>query len=175
MLRFLAMKIAALILAALSFTPSSGVRSFVHDYLTSRHGRIERGSRIAAATLANGTVLAYIFGSQWCGATGGCVLLVLKPNGSSYRVIGSKTPVKLPIYVLERARYGEPGLGLIYAGSGQTYRGGLWYPEGIVPFDGHSYGGVERLPDRFLKLGELQGRETIFSRKHNALTLGAPL
>lgn len=167
------MKIVALVLAAISFMPSQAVRRFVHNYWMSRYGQVKK-ARIAAATLSNGTVLAYVFGDGWCGATGGCHLLILEPNGSSYRVIGS-APVKLPIYVLNSKRYGEPDIGVIYAGSGELYRGGLWYPEGIISFDGHSYPHGVGVPDRFLKVGELQGREIMFWGNRNASTLGVPL
>jgi len=154
------MKIAALVLAALSFVPSSAARSFVHEYLVSRDGPLEKGSRIATAPLPNGIVLAYVFGDGWCGATGGCTLLILKSSGSSYRVVGARLAVKLPVYVLSSETHGEPQIGLIRAGDGRSYRGGLWYPETIVSFDGRSYGGVDRL-DPELKVGELKGREAI--------------
>lgn len=169
------MKIAALISVILSLVPDPGARSFVHEYLANRHGPIDTHSRIASATLKNGTVLAYVFGPQWCGATGGCTLLILKRRGSSYRLLGSKTPVKLPVYVLNTIKHGETNLGLIYAGDGHLFRGGLWSSEGIVSFDGHSYGGVGRLPDRFLPLGEREGREVIFWGTHDWYTLGEPL
>jgi hypothetical protein len=168
------MRIAALILAALSLMPSSGVRTFVRDYLVTRHGPIEKGSRIAASTLPNGTVLAYVFGDYWCGATGGCVLLILKPNGSSYRIIGERFAVKLPIYVLDSMRHGEPDLGLIRAGSAREYRGGLWYPESIATFDGYTYGDAAR-SDPDLRLGEIKGHEIISWGSYNGLTLGEPL
>ena len=152
--------------------PSSGVRNFVHSYLANRSEPIEKGSRIATTTLPNGTVLAYVFGAAWCGATGGCTLLILTPSGPSYRVIGTRLAVKLPVYVLDSETYGEPQLGLIRAGSGRQYNGGLWYPETIVSFNGHSYGGADT-PDPALKLGELKGREAIIWSARNEPTIGA--
>jgi hypothetical protein len=119
-------------------------------------------------------VLAYVFGDYWCGATGGCVLLILKPNKSSYRVVGERLAVQLPVYVLDSESYGEPDLGLIRAGSGREYRSGLWYPETIVTFDGHSYGEIGT-SDPQLEPGEIRGRQTIFWGSRDKRTLGAPL
>ena len=168
------MKIVALLVAALSFMPSSGVRSFVHSYLETQHGPIEAGSRLATATLPHGIVLAYVSGAGWCGTTGGCTLLILKTYGTSYRVVGTRLAVQLPLYVLDSESHGEPQLGLIRAGNGRRYRGGLWSPETIVSFDGHSYVDADTL-DPALKLGERKGREALFPTHDNGFTLGAPL
>jgi hypothetical protein len=39
--------------------------------------------------------LVYVSGQRWCGS-GGCTLLILQPQGSSFRVIGKVTIVQLP-------------------------------------------------------------------------------
>ncbi|TYC87486.1 hypothetical protein [Novosphingobium sp. BW1] len=77
-------------------------------------------------------VLAYASGAMMCG-TGGCNLLVLKPDGDSFRIVGDLSVVQLPVGVLESTTNGWRDLAVSVSGGGMA--------TGIrrVPFDGTRY------------------------------------
>jgi hypothetical protein len=50
-------------------------------------------------------VIVYVTGRGWCG-TGGCLMLVLAPEGNSYRVVTKTTVVYPPIRVLSKKSNG---------------------------------------------------------------------
>lgn len=77
-------------------------------------------------------VLAYASGSMMCG-TGGCDLLVLKPEGADFKLMGDLSVVQLPVGVLDSKTNGWRDLAVSVSGGGM--------PSGIrrVPFDGAHY------------------------------------
>lgn len=52
-----------------------------------------------------GQVLVYLAGQGWCGS-GGCTLLILTPEGGSYRVVSKTTITSPPIRVLDHITNG---------------------------------------------------------------------
>src|SRR5262245_5100407 len=65
---------------------------------------LDMNTRISSATVrrADGgieQIVVYVQGYTWC-ETGGCLLLVLEPAGSSYKVIGETLVVRPPIRLL---------------------------------------------------------------------------
>ncbi len=78
-------------------------------------------------------IVAYISGRAWCGS-GGCELMILEPEGASYRVLGQAGITKLPIRRLATSSHGHPDLGVIVSGGGI-----LKGYEARLRFDGKTY------------------------------------
>jgi hypothetical protein len=77
--------------------------------------------------------IVYITGQSWCGS-GGCTLLILTPEGSSYKVV-TKIPItRLPVRVLTKASNGWRNLGVWVQGGG--IQPGY---EAELRFDGKTY------------------------------------
>ena len=78
-------------------------------------------------------IVVYYEDKNYCGS-GGCVLLILIPRGSSFEVIGRTTITRLPIRVLKTYSNGYHDLGVWLQGGGI-----LPGHEALVPFDGRRY------------------------------------
>jgi hypothetical protein len=77
--------------------------------------------------------IVYLSSDGWCG-TGGCTLLILAPEGTSYRVVTRVPAVRLPIRVLDAKSKGWRDIGVVARKSGVEP---LY--EAILSFDGESY------------------------------------
>ena len=77
--------------------------------------------------------IVYLSSGGWCG-TGGCTMLILAPEGKSYRVVTKVPSVRLPIRVLNKKSNGWHDLGVMARKSGVEP---LY--EAILSFDGRSY------------------------------------
>ena len=77
-------------------------------------------------------VLVYVVGRSWCGS-GGCPLVILTPEGSSYRVVTETTVSRTPIRVLDGSSSGWHNLGVGVSG------GGTPGYEAELRFDGRSF------------------------------------
>lgn len=77
--------------------------------------------------------IVYLIGQSWCGS-GGCTVLVLKRNGSSYKVVTHMTVARLPIHVLPSKTNGwhditvwvqgggiQPGYAAVLSFNGKKY------------------------------------------------------
>jgi hypothetical protein len=78
-------------------------------------------------------VIVYLSGRDWCG-TGGCVMLILAPEGTSYRVVTKTTVTRLPIRVLTTKSNGWHDVGVVARINGIEP-----LDEAILSFDGKSY------------------------------------
>jgi hypothetical protein len=78
-------------------------------------------------------VIVYVSGRGWCG-TGGCVMLILAPEGESYRVVTETTITRPPIRVLATKSNGWHDISVLVAGGGiqPGYEAG-------ISFDGKTY------------------------------------
>jgi len=75
----------------------------------------------------------YVTDQAYCGS-GGCSLVVLSPQGNSYRVVLRSTVTQLPIRVLATSTCGWRDIGATVAG------GGITRPyTARLRFDGHRY------------------------------------
>jgi len=80
----------------------------------------------------NDEVVVYVVGPRWCGS-GGCRMLVLTPDGSSYRFVTKTTVANTPIRVLDTSSFGWRDLGVwVSDGPSPGY-------EAELSFDGMSY------------------------------------
>jgi len=78
-------------------------------------------------------VIIYLSGRDWCGS-GGCVMLILKPDNSTYRVVTKTTVTRLPIRVLRTRSNNWLDLSVVVRGGGiqPSY-------EAKLSFDGKTY------------------------------------
>lgn len=115
--------------------------------------------------------VVYVSGRTWCG-TGGCLLLVLEPTASTYRVIGQTTIARLPIRVLRTTHHGHPDLSVWVAGGGvrPPYVALLTYDGARYPLD-PTMPPARRAPvlmgGRILIRGESEG-ERLYPRAANS-------
>ena len=99
-------------------------------------------------------VLVYVVGQNWCGS-GGCPLIILTPEGSSYRVVTKTTVTQTPIRVLDGSSSGWRNLGVGVSG------GGIPGYEAELRFDGKSYPQNPTLLPARKTNGNLPGRVLI--------------
>jgi hypothetical protein len=100
-------------------------------------------------------VVVYITGREWCGS-GGCVMIVLAPMGSSYKVIAETTITKLPIRVLSTKSHGWHDIAVRVQG------GGILHPyEAKLSFDGRKYPGNPSVPPAKRLTQRVTGPEVI--------------
>jgi|CZKR01.1.fsa_nt_gi hypothetical protein len=77
--------------------------------------------------------IVYVSGRGWCG-TGGCVMLILAPEGESYKVVTRTMVTRLPIRVLTTKSNGWHDISVVVAG-GRIQPG----YEAELSFDGKTY------------------------------------
>jgi hypothetical protein len=97
-------------------------------------------------------VIVYISGRGWCGS-GGCRMLILYPEGGSYRVVTETTITRLPIRVLATKSNGWHDISVVVAGGG--IRPGY---EAVLSFDGKTYPGNPSVPPARRLEGEVEGK-----------------
>lgn len=100
-------------------------------------------------------ILAYVSGNGWCGS-GGCHLLILMKEGSSYKMIGRVTIVHPPIRLIDTKSHGLPIIGVLVAGGGIT----PGY-ESMLSFDGQRYPSNPTMPPAQRNHGVPVGRVAI--------------
>jgi len=101
-------------------------------------------ARLDAANPDKQDFLVYLTGREWCG-TGGCLLLVLEPDGAGYKIIGRTSLVRLPIRILPTLTNGYHDLGVWVQGGG--FRPAY---EAALPFNGKAYAGNPTIPPAHL-------------------------
>ena len=136
--------LAAALLSVLCVTSLATAQSkpqqlteFLQDYVGTPDGETKT-TRYAVAFVDlrdDGTkeVLVYLSLGGWCG-TGGCTILILAPEGTSYRVVTKVPAVRLPIRVLDTKSNGWHDIGLVARKNGVEP---LY--EAILSFNGKSY------------------------------------
>lgn len=100
-------------------------------------------------------VIVYVTGRAWCG-TGGCVTLILAPEGTTYRVVTKTTVTRLPIRVLSTKSNGWHDISVVArtGGADPLY-------EALLPFDGNTYPDNPGVPPPHRLDGEDRGRIVI--------------
>jgi hypothetical protein len=81
----------------------------------------------------NTEAVVYLVGESWCGS-GGCTLLLLTPQGSTYRVIARVPTVRPPVQVLSEATNGWRNITVRTGNGGSQGRS-----EAELRFDGETY------------------------------------
>jgi hypothetical protein len=114
----------------------NSLRKFLRDYVgNSDEGKTTRYSSAFVDLKDDGTkeVIVYLSGRAWCG-TGGCTMLILSPEGTSYRVVTKTTVTRLPIRVLDTKSNGWHDISVVARINGiePLY-------ETMLPFDAETY------------------------------------
>ncbi len=97
-------------------------------------------------------VIVYVSGRAWCG-TGGCNMLILAPENTSYRVVTKTTITRLPIRVLTTKSNGWHDISVVVAGGG--VQPGY---EAKLSFDGKTYPSNPSVPPAHPLDGEVRGK-----------------
>jgi len=97
-------------------------------------------------------VIVYLTGRYWCGS-GGCVTLILAPEGSTYRVVTSITITRLPIRVLGTKSKGWHDISVMVAGGG--IQPGY---DSVLSFDGKTYPSNPSTPPARRLEGKVEGK-----------------
>ena len=126
---------------ASSNNPSEALKAFLRSYLNPRQeARLEETTQITVVSVkteaeAGEELVVYVSGPQgsWCG-TGGCMMLILEPFQSSFKVLGRVTIVQLPVRLLPSMKNGHPDIGVWVQGGG--IQPGY---EAVVSFNGTNY------------------------------------
>src|SRR5208282_1408183 len=97
-------------------------------------------------------VIVYLSSDGWCG-TGGCTMLILAPEDTSYRVVTKTTITRLPIRVLATKSNGWHDISVVVAGGG--IQPGY---EAELSFDGKTYPSNPSVPPAHPIDGEARGK-----------------
>ena len=129
------------------------LRTFLRGYIGAAPTREKETTRYSAAFVDlrdDGTqeVIVYLSSDGWCG-TGGCTVLILAPEGTSYRVVTRIPAVRLPIRVLTTKTNGWHDV---------TVVAGKRLYEAILPFDGKTYPSNASMPPAHPLRGEVAGK-----------------
>jgi hypothetical protein len=100
-------------------------------------------------------VIVYLSGRGWCG-TGGCNMLILAPEGTSYRVVTKTTITRLPIRVLATKSNGWHDISVVLAGGG--IQPGY---EAELSFDGKTYPSNPSVSPAHPLVGEVRGKTVV--------------
>lgn len=110
---------------AISATSNQDLQTFLQKYCKDGDPTADRTTRYSAASVSlddkTQMELVYISGDTWCGS-GGCFAVLLKPEGSSFKVIQEFTLARLPIRVLPSLTNGWHDLAMWVRGGGVSGR-----------------------------------------------------
>ena len=100
-------------------TRDNSLREFIRHYLGEPDAPSEEGgpTHYSEAFVdlnddGKKEVIVYVSGRMWCG-TGGCVMLILTPEGTSYRVVTKIMVTRLPIRILNTKSNGWHDISVI--------------------------------------------------------------
>lgn len=137
-----------------------GLRAFLQHYLRRPPVAPDRTTRYSLvwADLKDDKskyAILYITGQSWCGS-GGCTLLIIAPDDSSYRVITKITIAHPPVRILASKSNGWHDIGVWVQGGG--------IPPGYeaeLRFDGKGYPSNPSVPPARRLIGETPGQVVI--------------
>jgi hypothetical protein len=120
-----------------SIRPSEPLKAFLRSYLNHEEDPDITTKINVVNVKTNGgkneEFLVYISGQRWCGS-GGCTMLILESDKSSFTILGRVTIVRLPIRILSSMNNGHPDIGV------QVSEGGIQPDyEAVLSFDGEAY------------------------------------
>jgi hypothetical protein len=98
-------------------------------------------------------VIVYVSGRDRCGS-GGCIMLILVPERTSYKVITRTTITRPPIRSLSTKSNGWYDISVVAGGGIHGY-------EAILPLDGKTYPSNPSLPPARRSIEKIQGETVI--------------
>jgi hypothetical protein len=138
------------------------LKKFLQDYLRDPHSSLEdeKTTRYSAAFVdlkndGKHEVIVYITGRFWCGS-GGCVMLILAPDDSSYRVVTRTTITRLPVRILVSKSHGWHDISVQVQGGGIVH-----VYEAELSFDGRTYPSNPTVPPARRLVGKVAGEVAI--------------
>ena len=148
--------------------PRDALRSFLQHHLKQRDGGVDKTTRYLYAFVdldgrGKRDAVVYVTGQSWCGS-GGCTVLVLTPEASSYRVVSKILIARPPILLLAARSNGWRDLGVWVQGGG--IRRGHEYG---LPFDGKGYPTNPSVPPARQLEGEGAGEVVLAPSEEGAL------
>lgn len=140
--------------------PNIPIEKFLRKYLRDPQFGNDKTTQYSVAVVKlddnpKDEIVVYVSSANWCGS-GGCLLLVLQPKGSSYEVIGRTTIVRLPIRVLHTSTNGWRDIGVWVQGGG--IQPGY---EAALPFNGKKYPSNPSVPPARRLTKEIAGEVLI--------------
>jgi hypothetical protein len=108
--------------AAQSDSLREPLKTFLRNYLT-LGGKVPPDTTTKITTVQvkaedeKSEEIVYVSGQGWCGS-GGCMLLILEPSGSTFKILGKVTIVQLPVRLLPSMKNGYPDIGVTVQGGG---------------------------------------------------------
>lgn len=135
------------------------LKKFVQEYVSDPRVDDDETARYSSAFVDlknDGTeeVIVHLSGRSWCGS-GGCVTLILAPEGSGYRVVTEATITRPPIRVLSISSHGWHDLSVWVGG------GGIQPYEAELRFDGKTYPSNPTVPPARRLLNKVSGKVVI--------------
>jgi hypothetical protein len=139
---------------------TGSLEGFLRDCLKVPDYGGDRTTRYSAAWVDlkdNGTyeVIVYYTGQFWCGS-GGCRMMVLTPNGTSFRIVSSTIISRLPIRVLSSKSNGWHDISVHVQGGG--IQAGY---EAKLSFDGEAYPSNPKVPPAHEVVGKVAGKVVV--------------
>ena len=118
----------------------NSLKHFLQSYVGVLPDEVVKDTRYSAAFVdlrddGAKEVIVYLSGSAWCG-TGGCTMLILAPEGTSYKVVTKTTVTRLPIRMLATKSNGWHDISVVARTNGVEP---LY--DSILSFDGKTYPG----------------------------------
>jgi hypothetical protein len=140
--------------------PDDSLRGFLQRYLRRPSSTDDKTARYQNAwvDLSGGgkkEAIVYIVSQRWCGS-GGCITLVLTPEGASYRVVTKIRITRPPIRVLATSSHGWHDIGVWVQGGG--IQPGY---EAKLQFDGKTYPSNPSIPPALPEAGKVEGKVVI--------------
>jgi hypothetical protein len=116
----------------------SNAKRLLLDYLRSRNVDVDSTSRYSVRSVSLSgesapEIVVYLSGPGWCGS-GGCSMVILKPQDNAYRVVAEFTLVRLPLCVLRTRTNGWRDLSFRVQGGGVVHGYSV-----VISFDGTQY------------------------------------
>jgi len=145
------------------------LKVFLQNYLKSGSSEFDKTTRYSAAfaDLSGAKmpeVVVYVSGRAWCGS-GGCSMLVLRPDGASFTVITRTTITRPPIRVLQATTNAWHDLGVRVQGGGI-----LAGYTAVLSFNGKAYASNPTVPPARQLAGD-PGGEILISRSAEGFLL----
>ncbi len=156
--------LAVTCLAQYQYQPTArdqeSLHKFLQQYLRKQGLDDNKTTRYSAAYVklhgdAPQQVITYLQGNEWCGS-GGCTMLVLARDGSSYRVISRTAITRLPIRILKSSTKGWHDIGVWVQGGG--IQPGY---EAKLSFNGKEYPTNPSVPPALELSGRVEGEVVI--------------
>lgn len=132
------------------------LKTFLQNYLKSGSSGFDKTTRYSAAFADSSgakvpEVVVYVSGRAWCGS-GGCSMLILRPDRVSFTVITRTTITRPPIRVLQTATNGWHDVGVWVQGGGI-----LAGYTAVLSFNGKAYASNPTVPPARRLAGDSDG------------------